>query len=502
MRGLVEGILELVLEESERKSRAVMIIAREIVACAVLMPVVEMMSDPDFWNKILDEQVSEVTSLFTSCAQGAHIPSFLLQAGNYIRQQKLVSQLRSALDQTITGPPSSSSPHRREASLPLQPLDPNSRSIPSTTTPLPSCPAKPSISSKTSSKSFESFVRGIGRMDSLMDLRRLRNDLGGEIRKTKGILESLHQQQQASSASSTPAIPNERRPEVLRAHLERLYEARAKAESRIAQLSTDNSSSSSTLTSPLKSTRKFSSAIRTDTKLSSVTPSPSHKLSLREVLVNPGTLGYFLEFMERRGGMLLVQFWLIVEGFKDPLEGDVAAEWKGNEAQSAAEAVEKGEGEEAVQTAREDMRAVWEGYFEADLLGDEVVDRYGADVRSFVEGRGEKGLAQARKRYDLVFSPWLSRIHVCLMLKKPLLLSVSSSLSDSSTLNSWKTTSRRSRTPISTSKPCPAPLPSHRCPQRLDYQRPPSLLSPPLSLIARLLLFPPPTSSVQRHLPS
>jgi len=67
VRGLVEGILRLVLPEKERKSRAVLIVAREIVTSAVLMPVLEMLADPDFWNRMLDEQVSFVFSHFLEC---------------------------------------------------------------------------------------------------------------------------------------------------------------------------------------------------------------------------------------------------------------------------------------------------------------------------------------------------------------------------------------------------------------------------------------------------
>jgi sorting nexin-25 len=62
MRGLVEGILRLILPAKESRSRAVLIVAREIVTSAVLMPVLEMMSDPDFWNKMLDEKVSPINS--------------------------------------------------------------------------------------------------------------------------------------------------------------------------------------------------------------------------------------------------------------------------------------------------------------------------------------------------------------------------------------------------------------------------------------------------------
>lgn len=55
MRSLVDAILPHVLPASEAQSRAVHVVTREIVACAVLYPVMEMLSDPDFWNKAIDQ---------------------------------------------------------------------------------------------------------------------------------------------------------------------------------------------------------------------------------------------------------------------------------------------------------------------------------------------------------------------------------------------------------------------------------------------------------------
>lgn len=43
-------------------------------------------------------------------------------------------------------------------------------------------------------------------------------------------------------------------------------------------------------------------------------------ITLRDILSNPSSLSYFMEFMDRRNRSLLVQFWLTVETFKNPLE--------------------------------------------------------------------------------------------------------------------------------------------------------------------------------------
>jgi len=54
LRKLVDKVLPLILPANEIKSRAVCIIAREIIACGVLFPALAMLSDPDSWNRIIE----------------------------------------------------------------------------------------------------------------------------------------------------------------------------------------------------------------------------------------------------------------------------------------------------------------------------------------------------------------------------------------------------------------------------------------------------------------
>jgi sorting nexin-25 len=58
LRNLVEMALPFVLPEPESRSKALKIVVREIFACAVLYPVMDLVADPDFWNRIIDEMVS------------------------------------------------------------------------------------------------------------------------------------------------------------------------------------------------------------------------------------------------------------------------------------------------------------------------------------------------------------------------------------------------------------------------------------------------------------
>jgi sorting nexin-25 len=55
LRSIIDVILPLVLPEKEAKSHAVHVVAREIISCIVLVEVMELLSDPDIWNRAIDE---------------------------------------------------------------------------------------------------------------------------------------------------------------------------------------------------------------------------------------------------------------------------------------------------------------------------------------------------------------------------------------------------------------------------------------------------------------
>lgn len=57
LRSLVDKVIPLIMPEKEVRSASVRIVAREIVACVVLSAVTEMVADPDFWNRMIDQAV-------------------------------------------------------------------------------------------------------------------------------------------------------------------------------------------------------------------------------------------------------------------------------------------------------------------------------------------------------------------------------------------------------------------------------------------------------------
>ncbi|KAL4069858.1 PXA domain-containing protein [Scleroderma yunnanense] len=237
LRRIVDRILPQILPEKEAQSKVLRIVLREIVACTVLYPLMDMLADPDFWNRTI-EQV----------------------AGAAIHQQKLISKVRNVLEAQ------SSRRHRSVSSKVTSGGD--------------------TITIRTDSRQFESFLRGINRCSSLLDARRLKNDVMAEIRRTRLLL---------ANHEKDDWINGERTEDVV-AFLDRLYTAKRTVEQRIVILGGEDAADDTSETS-IKS-----------------------RVSFRDVLGNPTSLSYFMEFMDRRHRSLLVQFWLTVESFKNPLE--------------------------------------------------------------------------------------------------------------------------------------------------------------------------------------
>ena len=56
LRKLIARILELIMPERESGSSAVMVLTMDVVACAIIRPIMEVISDPDLWNRLLDDK--------------------------------------------------------------------------------------------------------------------------------------------------------------------------------------------------------------------------------------------------------------------------------------------------------------------------------------------------------------------------------------------------------------------------------------------------------------
>lgn len=95
------------------------------------------------------------------------------------------------------------------------------------------------ITFRTGIRQYESFLKSIERTDSLLDARRLKNDVTNEIRKTRMLLAN-HGHEELINGEKTEGIV---------AYLDRLYTAKRKVEKRITILGGAASDSVSSLTS-------------------------------------------------------------------------------------------------------------------------------------------------------------------------------------------------------------------------------------------------------------
>lgn len=196
------------------------------------------------------------------------------------------------------------------------------------------------ITSRTGVHQFEAWLRSISRIDSLLDARRLKNDIANEIRK-KRILLANHDKEDWIAGDKT---------EDLVAYLQRLYTAKNRVEERIAVLSGGGADA---IVGVVGATPSLIIEHASDTN-------PSRH-TLRDILSDPNSLSYFMEFMDRRNRSQRVQFWLHVESFKNPLESVESGEESDDEEVLRGTALAPNTGPSA--TIKEDMRGIYDMYF-------------------------------------------------------------------------------------------------------------------------------------------
>lgn len=231
LRNLISKILPKVLPENMLSSRAVSIIIKEIVGCAILFPILQMLSDPDTWNQIMEN------------------------AGRSMLQDRsTVRKLRAALDQHASPAPKSSK-----------------------------LASTPRIAPGDSERKFEKFIRGIRKVNNLSDARRFRSEVTSQLKR-----DSLQDNQD-------------------QVYLRRLEMGKRLLDQRVNYLASGGDRRAVTtapLPIPISSQSKLENA------------------PLVELLRDASGLSYFMEYMDRQRLMTLVQFWLVVDGIRNPLEDD------------------------------------------------------------------------------------------------------------------------------------------------------------------------------------
>lgn len=231
LRHVVARILPKVLPSNLLDSRAVFSIIREIVACAVLFPTLQLLSEPDTWNQVMENY-----------------------GRSMLQDRSTVRKLRAALDAHASPAPKSSKPI-----------------------------AFPRLSPGDSERRFERFIRTIRKLNNLSDARRFRSEVASQLKKDA---QQVGQDQ---------------------IYLRRLEMGKRLLDQRVQQLAAGGDGRHVPLLN---------------------NPSPNTEASrlenapLVEILRDTSGLSYFMEYMDRQGLMSLVQFWLVVDGLRNPLEDD------------------------------------------------------------------------------------------------------------------------------------------------------------------------------------
>ena len=236
LRSIIVRLLPEVLPESMIKSRAVSVLIKEIVSCAVLAPLMQMLSDPDTWNQLME-------------AYGRTM----------LQDRKTVRKLRAALDQHASPAPKVSKPH-----------------------------TFPRIAPGDDERKFERFIRSIRQCNNLSEARRFRSEVASQL-KRESLMEGQDQ-----------------------IFLRRLDTGKQLLDQRVGKLSAVGGTSGSRMPQP-----DFQKSQTTSRMLSA---------SLTEVMHDASGLSYFMEFMDRHRLMNFVQFWIVVDGFRNPLEEDLQAD--------------------------------------------------------------------------------------------------------------------------------------------------------------------------------
>jgi sorting nexin-25 len=142
----------------------------------------------------------------------------------------------------------------------------------------------PKLAPGDNERKFERFIRAIRLTNTLADARRFRSEISSQLRRD------------ATIEGQDPV------------YLRRLETARQILDSKVANLSTGGTVRAK-VAAQEKPTHK-----RTSSKFANA--------SLREVLYDASGLSCFMEFMDQAELMRLVQFWIVVDGIRNPLEVD------------------------------------------------------------------------------------------------------------------------------------------------------------------------------------
>lgn len=191
---------------------------------------------------------------------------------------------------------------------------------------------------------FEKFVRAIRSCNNLSEARRMRSEISSQLRKDQ------------RDPSSDPT------------YLKRLEAGKHLLDQQVSLLASNTVDLKRNISLPDNGGRlNLKKKIGGLREIRDVT----------EILRDSAGLSYFMEYMDRQHRLPLVQFWLVVDGMRNPLEDDEAAivKWSSSD--------------------RNDLAQIYDVYLNASEL--KIAERTKADVREFLDA-GSKASTVGYKR--------------------------------------------------------------------------------------------------------
>ncbi|KAI7908175.1 PXA domain-containing protein [Cokeromyces recurvatus] len=369
LRQLIDRILPFLIDAKDIDSGPVRIIIREIISNLVLQPVMDMLADPDFWCQMIDnylgkaiieqemvQQLREVLDRHSTTHEGIDPEDVMddIFQNNYSSKKEIDKKSLSTIQKRENdgkkrikmGPRSQLSSaylgtgivvHVEENNDPFDDNDDNDNDkneededalfkdptenvsndylsmfgsnkffkLPlydSTNAYNTQSLKNKRQHSMLNRRSFQDFLQMIQEEKNLLDLKRVRNDIMTQIRKKKA---------QIVDRDPEEIVDGEKVEDIL-LYINRLSIAKKRVDKRIKALLGDQFDLKNSTSQLFDVGNSNSNANANNTR-----KQDTHYYSLEDILMNTSGLSYFMEFLERRGDIIKLQFWLIVEGFNN-----------------------------------------------------------------------------------------------------------------------------------------------------------------------------------------
>ncbi|OUM55861.1 hypothetical protein BVG19_g5471 [[Candida] boidinii] len=334
---MVGKLLPYLVDSGEISSPPVFILLREIVGFCITFPVLNMVTDPDFWNQLIITRLGDVMKDRNHVKQFRNI---LNKHSNISDNQMDANNNKNNTpndgDSISNGLNNNPNDISSSNSTSLITNDKNLKKRKKRANPL----LKRKLTLKSDDTEFDKIMKSINKNGNIYDLKDFKYYLSLNINKSfrekekfQKSLESsrppfLMSTKSLSSSSilmSTTSSSNStwRKIELLKLYNQRLLLLKDATDRRLVDLVAYRSSSSNinfdsgSGIEPILGNRGITGGIKGN---NSQRPAIKLDLTLSYILSNPATLSFFMEFMEQRGRSALLQFWLIVNGIRNPLE--------------------------------------------------------------------------------------------------------------------------------------------------------------------------------------